>query len=204
MSRHGKLAPWQIVFINEYIQNGGNGTSAYMKARPKVREETARARCSLILTKDNIKAELARLQSQMTKEIGMNRERWLKGLCQVAEFNLASCFEKKGDDLEVKEDCLTRPDSHALAFIDVKTTTNAEGQVFRKMQVEGHNKLKAYELIGKALGFLNETNINIGSTSEELVKAFVKIREMNQKKELPEMKTIDIEEVANSKIEGEE
>lgn len=203
MSRHGKLSPWQIVFINEYIQNGGNGKQAYLKAKPTVSDETATVEASLCLRKPNVNAEIERLQAEMAQKTGMSRERWLKGLCQVAEFNLASCFEKKGDDLEVKEDCLTRPDSHALSFVDVKTTTNEEGQVFRKMQVEAHNKLKAYELIGKALGYLNDHSDNVGSTSEELVKAFVKMAEIARERQL-ERPTIDVEEIIKCKLEGEE
>lgn len=176
---------------------------AFLKAKPNSKDTTAMSDSSKLLRNPKVIEELERLQGQIQKKVSMDRERWLKGLCEVAEFNLASCFEKRGDDLEVKDDCLNRPDSHALASIQVASTTNEAGQVFRKINVQAHNKLKAYELIGKALGFLNDANSGVGSSSEEIVKAFVKMAKIAEQKQLPHP-VIDVEEMVNSKIEGEE
>jgi len=47
-----------IIFLDEYIKNGGNGQEAYKKAYPNVSNETARVNASRLLTNTNVKDEL--------------------------------------------------------------------------------------------------------------------------------------------------
>lgn len=47
-----------IVFLNEYIANGGNGQEAYRKAYPNASKETARVEAVRLLANPNVQAEL--------------------------------------------------------------------------------------------------------------------------------------------------
>jgi len=59
-----------IIFLDEYIKNGGNGQEAYKKAYPDIKnDETARVNASRLLTNATVKAELYnKLEAQKITE----------------------------------------------------------------------------------------------------------------------------------------
>ena len=49
-----KLSPLEELFVSEYISNGFNGTQAYLKVKPKVKEAVAAASATRFLKKVNV------------------------------------------------------------------------------------------------------------------------------------------------------
>jgi hypothetical protein len=74
------LDPWQETFCWAYVVNGGHGQSAYLKAKPKVKETTARVESSKLLTSPAI---LARIESIKLE----NRKRWAVTADDVIEYH---------------------------------------------------------------------------------------------------------------------
>jgi hypothetical protein len=60
-----KLSPFERQFSAKYMEVGGNGTEAYHQLRPHVTRETAKTSASALLTKDNVKAEIERLNNEV-------------------------------------------------------------------------------------------------------------------------------------------
>jgi len=54
-----KLKDWEENFINIYFNNGGNGTEAYVLARPGISYDAAKVNASKLLTKTNIQKRIA-------------------------------------------------------------------------------------------------------------------------------------------------
>ena len=48
-----------LLFVNEYLRNGGNGTHAYLSIHPHAKADSARANAPAILAKASVQAELA-------------------------------------------------------------------------------------------------------------------------------------------------
>jgi len=76
----------QRAFIAEYLTNGHNATDAYRKAYPKCNSGHKENGCRL-LTKDNVKAEIARIRAKME----LKSERTVQSIdeMQQAAYDLA-------------------------------------------------------------------------------------------------------------------
>jgi hypothetical protein len=109
-----------------------------------------------LLNNAKFKAYLDAELAKSSQKLAMSREEWLKGVAEIARFNLADYFEQKGDDLDVSEDIFNKPDRHVIESIKVKTTTDEKGQVYRNIEFKAASKITAYQILGKALGFLDE------------------------------------------------
>lgn len=84
-SKKSALKVNDLLFINEYMANGRNGTQAYRKAHPKCSYGVAAARASQLLKKSKIAEELAR---RVRYDAGITREFVEAGLlraCTLAE-----------------------------------------------------------------------------------------------------------------------
>lgn len=74
------------LFVEEYLNNGLNGTQAYLAVYKNVtKEETARANASRLLAKANVKALLEEKQAKTIKKMEMTREGIIKKAIQITE-----------------------------------------------------------------------------------------------------------------------
>ena len=86
-----KLTPKQILFIDCYIANGGNGTQAAEDAGYKGSRETLAAIAYENLNKPHIKAEIERRLSQF-----MTADEVLYRLTEIANADLGSILDEDG------------------------------------------------------------------------------------------------------------
>jgi phage terminase small subunit len=82
----------QRLFVEEYIQNNGNGTQAAIKAGYKGDEYNVKAIASRNLTKSNIKALIDKKKAEIAEKYEITRDNQVKKLERVIEL-----AEEKGD-----------------------------------------------------------------------------------------------------------
>lgn len=62
-------------FADQYILNGGNATDAYAKVYPKATPDTARARGSMLLSKDNIRSYVDKRLDKIEEKVELSQEK---------------------------------------------------------------------------------------------------------------------------------
>lgn len=73
VSRHHplRLTVNDLLFVNEYLANGRNGTKAYQTVHPRATYSTANSKAPLVAAKASVQAEMAR---RITAERGITKE----------------------------------------------------------------------------------------------------------------------------------
>jgi hypothetical protein len=171
---------WWEVFISEYIQNGQNAKRAYMKAKPNVKERTAEVDSEKLLRKAEFLAKLKAAQSKASEEIEMPRLRWFRLLADIAEFDLPSYLTEDGEgNTRLVSDWKGKENRHVLETVEIQTHKrySKDGDLLGETQncnIRAASKLKALEMIGKALGYLKE-EVKL-SGAEDLAAAIVAAR----------------------------
>jgi phage terminase small subunit len=115
----------------------------------------------------DVQAYVAAEQSRLRKKSGITRERWLRELQNIAFSNIEA-YAKWGEGAMVLTPSKELPKSALKAVLQVEEKPSDNGP---KMKLKLHNKEKALEIMGRALGFfdkedgpktdLTEININI-------------------------------------------
>lgn len=118
------LEPWQETFCWAYVVNGGHGQDAYLKAKPRVKETTARVEASKLLTLPTILKRIEEIQAE-------NRKRWMVTADDVIEFHgrvmktdRRLFFDEKGQRIRVHE-----LSDDLAAIVDLEATYNKEAGV---------------------------------------------------------------------------
>lgn len=76
-----------LLFVNEYLKNGRNGTKAYQAAHHGCKANSARACAPKVLAKPSVQVEIAR-QIESASGGGLNRESinaWLRDIAKRAQ-----------------------------------------------------------------------------------------------------------------------
>lgn len=150
---------WWQVFISEYVKNGQNATQAYIKARPDIKNSaTAAVMAERLLRKANFALILKEAQDKAVSKIEMSRERWLQLVSDCAGFDIRNYLklESGSGDVQLVDDWKERVDGHAISEVQLNTTTLESGAVVQRVKLSRESKLKALEILGKALGFLTD------------------------------------------------
>lgn len=173
---------WWDVFMTEYMSNGQNGRAAYMKARPGTPSNTAGTMASRLLNKVEFRSSLDRRLQKVAEKLEMTREEWLKLVADVGRFNLPS-FLRSGeqDDVRMTDGWQDHEDAHCIESFQTATTTNEDGQVFTRVSVKAHNKMKALEVIGKALGYLTDKVEHSGNVTLVMIDPYAEPKDSNAK-----------------------
>lgn len=85
MPKGDHLTANDLLFINDYMANGRNGTEAYLKVHPFAKRESARAQAPIVLAKPCVQAEIAK---RIKYSGGITKEFVTAGLlraCDLAE-----------------------------------------------------------------------------------------------------------------------
>lgn len=203
---------WWTIFATEYMMNGQCASHACLKAKPHLKPESAAVEAHRLLSDVNFKAFLASFRQTCTERMGMKWNEWMGNLMDCARFDLTNFLttERMGPDgetiplsgdIELDPNWNKRPDKHVIQEVQMTTTTLENGQVVQKVKLTAAKKLEALRIIGAAQGFLEEKQAPSGSlSSEEVLALLLKVNQLtnDQKsklKELPDMRTIDIEVV---------
>jgi phage terminase small subunit len=147
----------QQEFCRQYMIDY-NATQAYIRAG--YAEKGANVAASGLLTKLDIKAEIARLQAEKTQATGITAQRVVAEIAKLA-FATMKDFTDESNDIRKLHDV----DADAVAAVTSFTTTTSEtfdkfGQRTEKKQVKLGlaNKAEALEKLAKHLGLYNLDN----------------------------------------------
>jgi hypothetical protein len=107
------------VFVQEYLKNGFNGTSAYMVAFPKSTRITAHGQASRILARPEVKRRLAVLQRNSALRTEVTVERLIREADDIQQKALVT------NHLAVAVSALTAKAKLAGVWIDRTQSVNA-------------------------------------------------------------------------------
>lgn len=90
----------QRAFADEYIANKGNATQAYLKAYPKVKNEsTARVNGSKLLTNTNVSKYIADITEELLSKSKMTSDQVIIQLTSIARREIQTSYTKQYDHL---------------------------------------------------------------------------------------------------------
>lgn len=136
-----KISEKHRLFVEEYLNNGLNGTQAYLTVYKSVKkEETARVNASRLLTNANVKALLEEKQAKTIKKLEITREDILRRL------NSRSLLMEEIQILASKE-----------------TLTEAEEERLQRLSfvIKASDANKSDEMIAKMLGFNEPDKLDV-------------------------------------------
>lgn len=172
-----KLTDKQNRFIAEYLVDF-NATQAATRAgySPK----TAAAQAARLLTNANVQAEIQKRQKKTEAKLEISQERIIQELVSIAFANgadFAEVMDEGGLFQSVKfRATATLPAEKRAAIASIKSGSSG-------MEVKTYDKLRAMELLGKYLGYLNPAGDTAKATSlaDAIMEAYTQRKEDGQK-----------------------
>jgi phage terminase small subunit len=104
----------QSAFIEEYFNNGFNGTKAYLSVYKGVNEDTARANASKLLANTNVKSAIERRQQENKLRYEIDRDEIVEITKRIMKENEKSMppFSLKAIEILNKMAGLNAPEKH--------------------------------------------------------------------------------------------
>lgn len=148
-------------FIEEYLIDL-NATKAAI--RSGFSAKSAREIGSRLLKKGNIQEAIARAQAKRAEKLEITADKWLRELALIGFGDIANymTIDEGGSIIAKTFEEMPADASRALEYIEENRTIkeSADGTdsniLNNKIRFKMHDKLKALEMIGKALGFLKD------------------------------------------------
>lgn len=145
-----RLTPKQEAFCNYYIETG-NASEAYRRAFccEKMSSKTVRVKASLLLTKDNIRVTVEKLQKELQKRSNITKDETVSILTNIARANIVDALEIKGGDnyrTFLVKDLSKLPLEFQLAIASVKSTEKG-------FEVKMYSKIDAIDKLSKMHGW---------------------------------------------------
>lgn len=179
---------WET-FITAYIKNGENGAAAWRHAFPYAAPSTCKSGASRLFLDDNFLQLLSISQDEMRKRASMERAEFVDRLVDIAKFDLRRFLRvRENGDLALADDWRARRDGHALEALEVNTETESDSShasaggedgpsrthvtADQKFRLKAVNKLKAFEILGKVLGYTTE-KVDVTSGGKPLAPSLV-------------------------------
>jgi phage terminase small subunit len=147
-----------ILFAEEYLANGRNGTRAYLKVYPHVTEGTARATAPKLLAKSSVKDYLDKREAEMLSDLNITTRRVLLEASRLAFFDVRKLYDDDGN-LKAPQD-LDDDTAAALASVDTEELFEGKGEgrshVGTIKKVKVFDKNAAVERLMKYLGHFKD------------------------------------------------
>lgn len=143
------IDPLQSKFIDEYLSSG-NATDAAIKAGYS--PDSARQQGSRLLTKAYIRAELERRRAKLAERTLITQEMAITALAPILFSNIGQFGTWKNNQLELFD--ADSIDDEAMEAISEITCT--PGKYGTTIRIKLHDKLAAWEKVGRMLGFFKE------------------------------------------------
>lgn len=178
MASETKIEKWKRI-IDVYFTNGFNGTQAYLKVEPHVKEATARVEFSKLLTNPNIQEYLQQKHKEAKKLSGIEHKHIVDQLVNFAFADVTQfmCLTPE----QIKE----LPEEVRQLITSMKVVKRSHGKgknkvVIEEVQLKFASKERALDMLAKHVGFYEEHNYqkNAHLTREERQE---KISELKQK-----------------------
>ena len=152
------LTPRQRAFVTEYLASG-NGTQSAINAG--YTPSTASERAVQLLRKESVAALIASAQSVSAARAGISQDRIIEELAGIAFTNLRDIIEWDNGWASAKASAdLTPAEAAAIESIKIKRRREpgSEWEV-EEVQFKLHDKQRALELIGRAIGMWPRSTI---------------------------------------------
>jgi hypothetical protein len=105
-------------------------------------------------------------EARIAKKYEMSREEWLRHLSEIANFDVREYLEvnEATGEINLVSDWKERANGHVLEEIQMTTEISGKhGDVTHRVRLKRESKLRALEMLGKALGYLTEKVEHSGS-----------------------------------------
>lgn len=148
VSAFNKLSESHKLFVVSYVENCFNGTQAYIRAYPKVKEVTARVNASRLLTNANVKIAVEELLKQTYAGIQSDTEKskTYKLIHALGNVNIRDVVDWENKTLYVK-DLKDIPDEVLFAIQSVEAVEKeTKFGTDKQIKVTFVSKIKALEL----------------------------------------------------------
>lgn len=159
---------WWNIFIVEYLKNGQNATQAMIKAKPKLKEDSAKVEAHRLLTNVNFKELLNSKEEKLKAVCDYTIQEYYQNLVNRARFDLVSVFEQ--DDItkatKVREDWLDKAKGGVMESVQVDVATLESGMVMQRLKLKPYSRPEANEKLGRLLKF--DTTEDKGTTNNNL------------------------------------
>lgn len=143
-----ELEPWQERFCWEYVENGGIGYKAYLVARPKVKDTTARVESSKLLnplTSPNIVARIAAIRKELRERYAITAEDLIEHHGRVMKIDRRRFFKENGTRIPIHE-----LDHELASIVDLDSTFSKDYGIVMLPVVASREKSK--EAMARILG----------------------------------------------------
>ncbi|MEI7815558.1 MAG: terminase small subunit [Desulfuromonadales bacterium] len=140
-----ELEPWKERFCWEYVENGGVGYKAYLVAKPKVQDNTARVEASKLLTSPNIVARIAAIRKELRERYAVTADDLLEHHGRVLKIDRRRYFKENGTRIPIHE-----LDHELASIVDLDSTFSKEYGIVMLPVVASREKSK--EAMARILG----------------------------------------------------
>ena len=147
-------------FIHEYIACNFNASKAYLILHPNVKDTTAATQGSLILRKPKVQAAYREELRFHFEYMGVTSQLVLNELKSIANSDITDYIEQDGNDVSIKRIEEFKNSKVIKKISIIPTSVNMGNDVYEEKQrinIELHDKLKALQLMGDALGLFRDS-----------------------------------------------
>lgn len=151
-------------------------------ARPLAKLSTSGTEACRLLKTPQIQSLIQSYINSTASDLSMSKQEWLRLAADTARFDIRQYLqtESGSGDVQLVEDWQSKPGGHALESVELATTTLESGQVVQRVKLKASSKMKALELVGKAMGYIEDEAVHLhlqNGVSPELRAHMVSIQE---------------------------
>ena len=143
------FTPKELIFVNEYLANGYNGTKAAIKAGYAV--PSANRTASRMLNKPKIKAYLDAQKNKILNSIELTQEKVMREIARLALSDIRKYFDANGKLKNIAD--LDDDAAAALASVDTDELFEGvgkdRGHIGYTKKIRTYDKTKALEMLAK-------------------------------------------------------
>lgn len=140
-----EMEPWKERFCWEYVENGGIGYKAYLVAKPKVQDNTARVEASKLLTSPNILARITSIRKELRERYAITADDLIEHHGRVLKIDRRRYFNQNGTRIPIHE-----LDHELASIVDLDSTFSKEYGIVMLPVVASREKSK--EAMARILG----------------------------------------------------
>jgi len=159
-----KINTKQKAFVEAYISNGFNATSAALSAGYAKR--SARAMASRLLTLDNVQEYLAVCRRKLLNDNEKHAVDWLNKVESLTNANLINVAEWDTNKGLVVKDSVDINNKDAYGISEIQSKWNKDSQQY-DFKVKMVDRAKALDMKGKFIGTLSDGFEIVARTSKE-------------------------------------
>ena len=147
------LKPFQERFCWEYVLYGENGSAAYRKVKPSVKESTARVEASKLLTNPDVVERIKQIRAELKRRYRVTADDVLEYHGKVLKIDRNEFVEvdKQG---RISMRSLRELSDEAASIVDIDFTADKDGNVIPVVSVP--DRRGASVEISKILGLVKE------------------------------------------------